>query len=268
MYKAIQDTLTWYEEMGVDVTLEEQPINHRLKPVLMEAPKAQPKPQPQPQAIITVATPVPQDVGTPLAWIEKARKAADAANSREELRAAIEAFEGCSIKKTANNTVFSDGVPTAKVMFIGEAPGASEDVEGIPFCGMSGQLLDHALSMIHLIRKENFYITNSLFWRPPGNRRPTPEEIAMCKPFVEKHIALIKPKLIVLVGGTAVTSVLGGNQAISKIRGKFYDYTNEYLDHSIKTTAVFHPSFLLRSPGQKKEFWFDLLKVEEFLGGV
>lgn len=193
------------------------------------------------------------------------RKLADQAKTLEELKQIIMNFNECALKKFAKNTVFSDGNPDSKIMLIGEAPGAKEDEEGIPFCGESGMLLDTMLSTIGLSREKNIYITNSVFWRPPGNRRPTQEEIDMCRPFLEKHIALIKPKLIILVGNTAATSVLGSHDGISKVRQNYYSYNNQYHHENIPTTALFHPAYLLRQPSQKKATWFDLLKMKIFL---
>jgi DNA polymerase len=193
------------------------------------------------------------------------RALADKASSIEELRSIVMNFDGCNLKKTALNTVFADGVTNAKFMLIGEAPGASEDEKGIPFCGASGNLLDNIISSIGMSRKENAYISNSVFWRPPANRRPTEEEIEICKPFVEKHIALIKPDLLILVGATAVSALLGKQLKISEIRQEYYDYSNKYLENSIKTTALFHPAYLLRQPGQKRAMWYDLLKIKAFI---
>lgn len=184
----------------------------------------------------------------------------------QALRTAVENFKDLSICKTAMNTVFADGNPDAEIMFMGEAPGADEDRQGVPFCGASGQLLAQMLACIGLKREENFYITNSIFWRPPGNRKPTPQELAACAPFVEKHIALFKPKLIILVGATAVTALFGKSKpGISKVRGTFFDYQNALCDDPIKTTAIFHPSYLLRSPGQKRLIWQDLLTIKHFI---
>lgn len=185
--------------------------------------------------------------------------------SLDELKKAVMSFDGCDLKKTATNTVFGDGASDAKIMLIGEAPGAEEDEQGIPFCGDSGKLLDNMLASIGLTREENVYITNSVFWRPPANRRPTKEEIALCRPFVEQHIALFKPKLLILIGSTAVTSLLGSDLEISKIRQEYYSYTNEYLTDHIPTTAIFHPAYLMRQPSQKKQAWYDLLKIKEFI---
>jgi len=199
--------------------------------------------------------------GNPM--ITEARKLSDNASNLTELRKAVENFEGCDLKKFATRTVFADGVADAKILLVGEAPGATEDKQGIPFCGESGKLLDKMLASIGLYRTRNAYITNTIFWRPPANRRPTNEEIEICKPFVEKHIALIKPELIILVGGTATTSLLGKNEGISYIRRNNYSYMNQYLLEPIHTTAIFHPAYLLRQPTQKKTTWYDLLKIQK-----
>jgi len=187
----------------------------------------------------------------------------DICDSLENLRALVENFDKCELKNGAINTVFAHGNPGADIMFIGEAPGASEDEQGIPFCGQSGKLLDNIIAAIGLTREKNAYITNTVFWRPPANRKPTDEEIAMCRPFVKKHIALMKPKLIVMVGSTAVESLLEMNAPITKLRGQYFDYTNEYMGgKSVRATAIFHPSYLLRQPAHKKTMWFDILKIK------
>ncbi len=197
--------------------------------------------------------------------ITLARSLADSADNLEDLKKLLLDFDGCSLKKLANNTVFADGNPQSSIMLIGEAPGSTEDAQGIPFCGESGKLLDNILASINISRKQNAYITNTVFWRPPANRAPTQEEIDICRPFVEKHIALINPKLIVLVGNVAATSLLGKNAGVSKIRQEYYLYTNQYLSKPISTTAIFHPAYLLRQPLQKKTSWYDILKIQEFL---
>ncbi len=197
--------------------------------------------------------------------VAKAKKMAEGAQNLDQLRKVVENFEGCNLKKMATNTVFCDGNPNSKVMVIGEAPGNHEDLQGIPFCGDSGKLLDEMLRAINLTRKENFYITNVVFWRPPGNRRPTDEELAICRPFVERHIQLMRPEVLVLVGATSLTSVLGIAEPISKIRGQFMDFSPKFLDKTIKTFAIFHPSYLLRQPGKKKVAWQDMLALEKFL---
>jgi uracil-DNA glycosylase family 4 len=189
----------------------------------------------------------------------------DKINNLSELYKLILDFD-CELKKFSQNTVIYEGVSDAKLMLIGEAPGQTEDIKGVPFCGESGELLDIMLSRIGYSRKENTYITNSLFWRPPANRPPTTEEILSCRPIVEKHISLIQPKLLVLVGATAIKSVLGNQaQSISLFRGKYINYQNKYLDKPIALTCIFHPSYLLRQGTKKKVTWFDLINIKKFL---
>lgn len=200
--------------------------------------------------------------------ISESRLLADNAQNIDELRDAVMSFDGCKLKLTAAKTVFADGTFNSPIMMIGEAPGASEDEQGIPFCGGSGKLLDNIVSSIDLSREKNIYISNSVFWRPPANRRPTDAEIEICRPFVEKHIALSKPKLLILVGATAVSALLGKNLKISEIRQEYYQYQNKYLDDAITTTAIFHPAYLLRQPYQKKSMWYDLLKIQQFLENI
>lgn len=194
-----------------------------------------------------------------------ARELADRATSLTGLEAMVRAFDGCAIKKTASKTVFADGNPKARLMVIGEAPGAQEDRQGIPFCGPSGQLLDRMLAAIGLNRAESAYISNTVFWRPPGNRQPSPEETSACLPFVEKHIALVRPALLMLSGGTAVTTLLRQDTSVSRLRGKLYEYRNPYLDTPITALVTYHPSYLLRSPAQKRLAWSDLMMARQFL---
>lgn len=197
--------------------------------------------------------------------IEDARAIANAARTLEELQAAIAAFEGCTLKRTAKNTVFADGNPASRVMVIGEAPGADEDRLGKPFVGVSGQLLDRMLGFIQLKRETDFYITNILPWRPPGNRTPTSGEIATCLPFIERHIALVNPKMIILAGGVAAKTIFQTSEGIMKLRGRWFDYRPAVLDASVPTMAIFHPAYLLRSPAQKREAWRDLLAIRRKL---
>lgn len=196
--------------------------------------------------------------------VEQVKKTVEKINDLKSLEKAVREFEGCALKKMATNTVFSDGDPHSKIMIIGEAPGNNEDLQGIPFCGDSGKLLDEMFAAIGYPR-EKVYITNTLFWRPPGNRRPTDDELAMCKPFVEKHIELMNPKIIVLMGSTAMFGILGINEPISKIRGKFLDYSNPYLSNPIKTISLFHPSYLMRQSSKKRLAWEDMLTIKHFL---
>lgn len=193
-----------------------------------------------------------------------ARKQAQAAKTVEELREAVAAFEGCPLKKTAMNLVFADGNPQARVMFIGEAPGAQEDRQGLPFVGASGQLLDRMLSYIGLDRN-SVYITNLLFWRPPGNRTPTAGEIASCLPFVERHVELVNPSHIVLVGGISAKTLLDRREGILKLRGQWGHYCPAGLDRPVPALATLHPAYLLRQPAQKRLAWRDLLSLAEAL---
>ncbi len=197
--------------------------------------------------------------------VELARKAAKAAKTLKDLRLAIENFDGCNLKKMATNTVFCDGNPNSKVMVIGEAPGNHEDLQGIPFCGDSGKVLDDMFRAINMTRAESFYISNVIFWRPPGNRRPTEEELAICRPFVERHIELINPEVLVLVGSTSMTAILGIKDPVTQIRGRFMDFAPSFLPRKIKTFTIFHPSYLMRQPAKKKVAWQDMLALEEFL---
>ncbi len=178
----------------------------------------------------------------------------------EDLKKLIILNCDCSLKKTAKNIVFSDGNPQANIMFIGEAPGEIEDKTGKPFKGEAGKLLDKMLNAIQLNR-ENVYLTNVIFWRPPGNRKPTKEEISACLPFVKKHINLINPKILVLVGATAASAILNIQTGITQIRGKWKIIETPDIQN-IKSIAIFHPAFLLRQPSRKREAWEDLKKIK------
>jgi len=193
-----------------------------------------------------------------------ARRIAAAANSLAELAAAVTAFEACALKRTATNTVFADGVAGAPLMVIGEAPGGDEDRLGRPFVGRSGQLLDRMLAAIGYDRRRNAYITNVLFWRPPGNRKPTPDEVAACLPFVWRHIALAAPKVVLLCGGTATSALLGRAEGIMRLRGRWLELAVAG-GTPVPTLATYHPSFLLRAPARKGEAWRDLLALQSKL---
>lgn len=199
--------------------------------------------------------------GAEPAAIADAREAAKAATDLTALRAALDQFDGCALKKTATNLVFADGNPDAEVMLIGEAPGADEDRQGKPFVGISGQLLDRMMASIGLDRS-TFYITNVCFWRPPGNRKPTEAELAAQLPFVTRHIELVHPKILVLVGGSSAQGLLGLNDGITRLRGRWFDYQSSALAAPIPTIPIFHPAYLLRQPSLKREAWRDLLKLQ------
>ncbi|NNG03942.1 MAG: uracil-DNA glycosylase, partial [Inquilinus sp.] len=187
------------------------------------------------------------------------------AKTLDELRAALTGFEGCALKRTATNLVFADGNPAAEVMLVGEAPGAEEDRQGLPFVGTSGRLLDRMLACIGLDRT-SVYITNILPWRPPGNRQPTAAEIAVCLPFAERHIALKHPRLLILAGGTAAKTILGTAEGITRMRGRWTDHTIPGMSAPVPTVAIYHPAYLLRQPAQKRDAWRDLLAIKRRLG--
>ncbi len=214
-----------------------------------------------------VALPVLAGNGAAEKAMHNAVEAAQAATSIGQLRQAVENFEDCALKKTATNTVFADGNPKAKIMFIGEAPGADEDRQGLPFVGVSGQLLDRMLASIGLDRG-SFYISNIVFWRPPGNRNPTTGEIAACLPFVERHIELVDPDILVPVGGPAAKTLLGRKEGITKMRGKWFTYATPELLRPVDTMPFLHPAYLLRSPANKREAWRDLLAIEKKLSEI
>lgn len=181
------------------------------------------------------------------------------------LREELLRFEGCALRHTAMNLVFSDGNPEAQIMFIGEAPGADEDRQGKPFVGVSGQLLDQMVAPIGLNRT-NIYISNILFWRPPGNRSPTDSEIAACLPFAERHIALIKPKILILLGGVAAKSLLRTKEGITRLRGRWTEYMpplGSGLTEPIPCLPIYHPAFLLRQPAAKRQAWNDVLSLKK-----
>lgn len=262
------ESLRWLAEMGADLCVEEtpQPASVWRTPEVEDSsiPKTRPSNPASPAEKSIQATPIapPPSIA---ASVAEARAAADGASTLAELEAAVRAFNGCALKKTATNTVFAEGVAESRLMFIGEAPGAEEDRNGVPFCGASGQLLDKMLSFIGLKRSENFYITNFLFWRPPGNRQPTPEEIEICRPLVEKHIALVNPQTLVLVGGTATSAILRDTRGITRLRGQVFAYTNDYMQKEVPVHVIYHPSYLLRQPLAKKQAWADLLALKELL---
>lgn len=252
--------LQWQVDLGADACVEDMPQR-------IEAQTASRAPARMAERPAPVAHAAAPKLSAPslTAAIESARELADAATTLQELEAGVRGFTGCALKKTATNTVFAQGNPASRLMFIGEAPGADEDRQGFPFVGASGQLLDLMLSYIGLQRESDFYITNTLFWRPPGNRPPTTDEIEICRPFVEKHIALVDPKIMVLVGGTATKAVLNDTRGITRLRGQKFSYKNDYMTRDVPVHVIYHPSYLLRQPTAKKQAWADLLALKAAL---
>lgn len=262
--------LQFYAEAGVsELVMDEAVDNYALpetppaaQPAPASAAPARGKPSlpPRPQPTVSSPAPIPLE-GTREA--ETARETAARCQSLEDLRAALAAFDLCPLKQTAKNLVFSDGNPAAKVMFVGEAPGRDEDIQGLPFVGRSGQLLDRMLASIGLSRQENAYIANVLPWRPPGNRNPTDAELAMCRPFIERHIELMNPEVLVFLGGVSAKQLLNTSTGIMRLRGKWAVYKAG--DREIPALPVFHPAYLLRQTAQKRLAWRDLLKLQEKL---
>lgn len=191
-----------------------------------------------------------------------ARAAAKSAATLDELRAILESFDGCALKATATRMVFADGNPQARVMLVGEAPGRDEDIEGLPFVGRSGKLLDQMLKAIGLDRT-SVYIANIVPWRPPGNRTPTPQESAICLPFVLRQIELADPDILVCLGGPSAQTLLDIKDGITKTRGRWFTFNTGKRD--IRAIATFHPAFLLRSPLQKRFAWRDMLAIKKAL---
>jgi DNA polymerase len=242
-------------EAGADEAVATEPVNRlAAKPAAVQAaPKIAP---PQP---------APARAAAPLALegdaIGGAMVAAAAAGNLAELQAALEAFDGCALKRTATNTVFADGVAAGRIMLIGEAPGRDEDRIGKPFVGRAGQLLDKMLASIGLDRKTNAYITNVINWRPPDNRDPTPEEAGMCLPFLRRHIELADPAVIILLGAVAARHVVGSTDGIMKLRGRWMEY--RVGDHMVPLLPTLHPAYLLRQPAHKKLAWRDLQSLRD-----
>jgi uracil-DNA glycosylase family 4 len=258
--------LRWYVEMGVDEAIGETASNQLLQPkataVQHPAPPTAPAQiTPRPPARAALVAPPGTFAESLAEAAQSARRLAATADSIDALAALVAAFDDCPLKRTATKTVFIDGNPAAPVMFIGEAPGADEDRIGKPFVGRAGQLLDRMLAAIGLDRG-TVQITNVIYWRPPGNRKPTTAEIAACLPFVLRHIALANPRVLVLCGGTAASALLPVSDGITRLRGRWFELAVPGLDKPVPTLPMFHPAFLLRTPERKREAWRDLLALK------
>ncbi|HWK00719.1 MAG TPA: uracil-DNA glycosylase [Xanthobacteraceae bacterium] len=262
------DILAFHAEAGVDIALEEAPQNRFEEaaepapvvamPVAAKAPLPAFTPRPQaPAAPISMAAPAAPDEAA-----LEAREMASKAASLDELHEILKRFDGCALKKTAKNLVFADGTPGARVMFVGEAPGADEDREGLPFVGRSGKLLDLMMNAIGLDRT-SAYIANIVPWRPPGNRTPTPQETAICLPFIKRQIELANPDFLICLGKPSMQTLLHVAEGIKAGRGKWRDF--ETGTRTIKAMATFHPAYLLRSPNEKKFAWRDMLALKKAL---
>ena len=199
---------------------------------------------------------------SPDAAVMAAREAARSAATMEELRAILEKFEGCALRSTATQLVFADGNPKARVMFVGEGPGYEEDKQGLPFVGRSGKLLDQMLKAIGLDRTQ-VYIANIVPWRPPGNRTPTPQEAAICLPFLLRQIALCDPDILVCLGGPSAQTLLNVKEGIMKLRGRWFAFNSGSRD--IRAMPTLHPAYLLRTPLAKRNAWRDFLTIKKAL---
>jgi len=258
--------------MGADEALGEIAPNRLAPPPPAAVPPARAIAAPRHAAAPSVVSPgvvsPPGALAESLAEAaQSARLLAAGAETIEALGALIAGFEGCALKRTATNTVFLDGNPAAPVLIIGEAPGAEEDRLGRPFVGRAGQLLDRMLAAIGLDRT-GVQITNAIYWRPPGNRKPTSAEIAACLPFVLRHIALARPRVLALAGGTAASALLPLSEGITRLRGRWFQLAVPGLERPVPTLPMFHPAFLLRTPERKREAWRDLLALKARLDAL
>ena len=268
--KAARELLAFYLEAGVDAAVGEQPVDRFAGD--LAAPSAElarvrqpsaPSPAESPRAsapqLPMMAAPLSPDAAA-----MATREAVKGIATLDDLRAALDAFEGCALKGTATQLVFADGNPGAKIMIVGEAPGRDEDIEGLPFVGRSGKLLDRMLAAIGLDRT-SVYIANIIPWRPPGNRTPTPQESQICLPFIQRQIALVDPDILVCLGGPSAQTLLNIRDGITKTRGRWFTYNTG--EREIRAMPTFHPAFLLRSPLQKRLAWRDFLAIKKALAG-
>jgi uracil-DNA glycosylase len=282
-HKAARELLAFYQEAGVDALVGEAPVDRfadataAMSAVAPAVPAAQAgRPQPGLDQSGGGQTPTgdardlrsgggASTTPSPDAAVMAAREAAKTAASLDELRAILDRFEGCGLKATATQLVFADGNPRARVMFVGEAPGRDEDIEGLPFVGRSGKLLDRMMAAIGLDR-ESAYIANIIPWRPPGNRTPTPQESAICLPFTLRQIELADPDLLVCLGGPSAQTLLNVRDGILKTRGRWFAYHTG--TREIRAIATLHPAYLLRQPLQKRLAWRDFLAIKKALAAA
>jgi DNA polymerase len=286
---ALTALLGWYRTVGVEESVGEVAVDwlqrgdaapgsgFRLSSAAEPAGPREGRPSllPQaPQAARAPATPVrpPPQLHAPRAFtatapdaaVMAARTAAREAATLDQLGATLAGFDGCGLKATAKNLCFYRGVPKARLMLIGEAPGRDEDLEGKPFVGRAGQLLDKMLGAIAM-SEADVHITNIVYWRPPGNRTPTPQEAQVCRPFLERQVELVSPDLVVLLGGAAAKHILDVAEGIMRTRGRLREV--EVGSHKVRAMATLHPAYLLRTPAAKRLAWRDLLAIKVALGG-
>jgi len=268
---AARELLDFYAAAGVDAALGEVAVD-RLAPARapsneVAAPhqgaSSPPRSTELPRRPAEFAlTPAP---ASPDIAVMTARETARSAASLDELRELLARFEGCALRTTAKQLVFADGNPQARVMFVGEAPGRDEDIAGLPFVGRSGKLLDLMIAAIGLDRT-SAYIANVIPWRPPGNRTPTPQETQICLPFIQRHIELVNPDVLVTLGNPSTQTLLGTREGIMRTRGRWFEY--ETGQRTIRALPTFHPAYLLRSPSYKRLAWQDLRSIAKVLAGA
>jgi len=259
--RAIESLLAFWVEAGVDVAYGDAPVDRiaagleALRPKPVAAPAPAPASSARPTLVRETADP---------GAVAAAREAAAAAEDLPALAAAIAAFDGCDLKRQgARQAVFARGAPDAPVMVIGEGPGADEDAQGAPFVGRAGKLLDRMLTAAGLT--DRVFITNTVFWRPPGNRTPTAAEQAACAPFLERAIALVNPRILLLAGGASAKHILQTSEGILSLRGRWFEWRSADGALELPALPTLHPAFLLRQPAAKKKAWEDLLKLTERL---
>ena len=244
--------LRWLVDCGADEAIGDIPVNRLLAPV----------PPPQKRSVAPPPRkPAPETQPPVNSGAENAAAIAAACSSLAELKAALMTFEGCELKRRAANTVFADGNPAGGIMFIGEAPGAEEDRQGLPFVGRAGQLLDRMLASVGLDRSK-VYITNIVNWRPPANREPSPEEASICLPFLQRHVELANPKVLVLLGAVPARHLMG-IQGLMRSRGRWETYHLHSSGREIPTLLTLHPAYLLRQPSAKRLAWNDFLSISD-----
>jgi uracil-DNA glycosylase len=261
---AARELLAFYLEAGVDALVGEEPLD-RLSAAQLDSPPANgpaaraalPELRPAPPRAAPDSAPAAPEIA-----VMAAREAARNAASLLALREILSRFEGCALRTTAKQLVFADGNPQGRVMFVGEAPGREEDLEGLPFVGRSGKLLDLMMAAIGLNRT-TAYIANIIPWRPPGNRTPTPQESQICLPFIQRQIELADPDILVCLGGPAAAALLGSKEGIKRTRGRWFAYATG--TREIRALATFHPAYLLRSPLEKRFAWRDFLAIKKAL---
>src|ERR1700720_4718083 len=258
----VQQLLAFYLEAGVDCALTEAPVNRLSDPEIGAAARQTVLPNPVRTTSAAIPAARVEAAPSPEAAIVSAREAARTAPPLEAVRVLLDKFDGCALKSTATRLVFADGNPQARIMFVGEAPGREEDLEGLPFVGRSGKLLDRMIAAIGLDRS-SAYIANVIPWRPPGNRTPTPQETQICLPFIQRQIELVDPDVLVTLGNPSTQTLLSTREGIMRTRGKWFDYDTG--TRTIRAIATFHPAYLLRSPSYKRMSWLDLRAIAKAL---